>query len=91
MLTRQTALDFAPNGVRVNAICPGFIDTPMLRLYCESQPNPDAAWSEVLAQHPIGRLGTVDDIAGAALYLASDDSTWVTGVALPVDGGLLCQ
>jgi NAD(P)-dependent dehydrogenase (short-subunit alcohol dehydrogenase family) len=91
MLTRQAALDFAPNGVRVNAICPGFIDTPMLRLYCESQPNPDAAWSEVLAQHPIGRLGTVDDIAGAALYLASDDSTWVTGVALPVDGGLLCQ
>jgi NAD(P)-dependent dehydrogenase (short-subunit alcohol dehydrogenase family) len=91
MLTRQAALDFAAQGVRVNAICPGFIDTPMLRLYCESQPDPEAAWGEVLAQHPVGRLGTADDVAGAALYLASDDSTWVTGAAVPVDGGLLCR
>jgi NAD(P)-dependent dehydrogenase (short-subunit alcohol dehydrogenase family) len=91
MLTRQAALDYAPHGVRVNAICPGFIDTPMLRVYCEGQPDPAAAWGEVLAQHPMGRLGTPDDVAGAAVYLASDESAWVTGAAIPVDGGLLCQ
>jgi NAD(P)-dependent dehydrogenase (short-subunit alcohol dehydrogenase family) len=91
MLTRQAALDYAARGVRVNAICPGFIDTPMLRLYCDQQPDPVAAWDEVLAQHPAGRLGTPDDVAAAAVYFASDDSAWVTGTALPVDGGLLCQ
>jgi NAD(P)-dependent dehydrogenase (short-subunit alcohol dehydrogenase family) len=91
MLTRQAALDYAPFGVRVNAICPGFIDTPMLRQYCSQQPDPDAAWREVLAQHPIGRVGTPDDVAGAAVYLGSDDSTWVTGSTITVDGGLLAQ
>jgi NAD(P)-dependent dehydrogenase (short-subunit alcohol dehydrogenase family) len=91
MLTRQAALDYAPEGVRANAICPGFIDTPMLRVYCGSQPDPEAALGEVLAQHPVGRLGTPDDVAGAALYFASDDSVWVTGAALAVDGGLLSQ
>jgi NAD(P)-dependent dehydrogenase (short-subunit alcohol dehydrogenase family) len=91
MLTRQAALDYAPMGIRVNAICPGFIDTPMLRYYCDQQPDPDAAWQEVLAQHPMGRVGTPEDIAGAAVFLAGDDSTWVTGSTLTVDGGLLAQ
>jgi NAD(P)-dependent dehydrogenase (short-subunit alcohol dehydrogenase family) len=91
MLTRQAALDYAPFGVRVNAICPGFIDTPMLRYYCDQQPDPDAAWREVLAQHPMGRVGTPEDVAGAAVYLAGDDSTWVTGSTITVDGGLLAQ
>ena len=58
MLTRQAALDFAKQNVRVNAVCPGFIDTPMLRGYCEAQPDPAAAMAEVLALHPMGRLGT---------------------------------
>jgi NAD(P)-dependent dehydrogenase (short-subunit alcohol dehydrogenase family) len=91
MLTRQAALDYAPFGVRVNAICPGFIDTPMLRSYCEQQPDPDAVWRDVLAQHPMGRVGTPADIAGAAVFLAGDDSTWVTGSSIAVDGGLLAQ
>jgi len=91
MLTRQAALDYAPMGIRVNAICPGFIDTPMLRYYCDQQPDPDAAWREVLAQHPMGRVGTPEDVAGAAVFLAGDDSTWMTGSALTVDGGLLAQ
>jgi len=91
MLIRQAALDYAPMGIRVNAICPGFIDTPMLRYYCSQQPDPDAAWHEVLAQHPMGRVGTPEDIAGAAFYLAGDDSTWVTGSTITVDGGLLAQ
>lgn len=91
MLTRQAALDYASLGVRVNAICPGFIETPMLHEYCRQQPDPDAAWADVVAAHPIGRLGSPADVAGAAVYFASDDSSWVTGAALAVDGGLLCQ
>ncbi|PWU24365.1 MAG: short-chain dehydrogenase [Candidatus Rokuibacteriota bacterium] len=91
MLTRQAALDYARFGVRVNAICPGFIDTPMLRYYCDQQADPDAAWREVLAQHPMGRVGTPADVAGAAVFLAGDDSKWVTGSSIAVDGGLLAQ
>jgi NAD(P)-dependent dehydrogenase (short-subunit alcohol dehydrogenase family) len=91
MLTKQAALDYASDGVRVNAICPAFIDTPMLHVYCEGQPEPETAWDEVVALHPMGRVGTPDDVAGAALFFASDDSAWVTGTALAVDGGFLCQ
>jgi NAD(P)-dependent dehydrogenase (short-subunit alcohol dehydrogenase family) len=91
MLTRQSALDFATQNVRVNAICPGFIQTPMPDQYCKSQPNPASAMEEVVALHPMRRLGTPDDVAGAAVYFASAESAWVTGAALAVDGGLLCQ
>ena len=91
MLTRQAALDFASKEVRINAICPGFIETPMLVQYCASQPNPESAYQEVVGLHPMGRLGTPEDVAGAAVYFASDDSKWVTGASLAVDGGLLTQ
>lgn len=91
MLTRQAALDYAPANVRVNAICPGFIDTPMLRVYCEGQEDPEATLDEVIGMHPMGRLGTCDDVAAAAVYLSSDDAAWVTGASLAVDGGLLCH
>lgn len=91
MVTRQAALDYAAAGVRVNAICPGFIVTPMLESYCAGQGDPEAVMQQVIALHPMGRLGTGDDVAVAAVYFASDESTWVTGAALPVDGGLLCQ
>ncbi len=75
----------------MNAICPGFIETPMLVQYCSSQPNPETAYQEVVDLHPMGRLGTPEDVAGAAVYFASDDSRWVTGASLAVDGGLLTQ
>ena len=91
MLTKQAALDYAEQNVRVNAICPGFIETPMLYEYCDGQPDPESAMAEVVAFHPMGRVGSVDDVAGAAVYFASDDSNWVTGTALPVDGGLLTR
>ena len=91
MLTRQATLDYAPANVRVNAICPGFIDTPMLRVYCEGQADPEAALDEVIGLHPMRRLGTSEDVASAAVYFASDDAGWVTGAALAVDGGLLCH
>jgi NAD(P)-dependent dehydrogenase (short-subunit alcohol dehydrogenase family) len=89
MLTRQTAFEYAPQNVRINAICPGFIVTPMLDQYCAASADPEQALRDVIALHPMGRLGTPDDVAGAAAFLASDDATWITGAALPVDGGLL--
>jgi NAD(P)-dependent dehydrogenase (short-subunit alcohol dehydrogenase family) len=81
-LTRQMALECAP-AVRVNCVCPGVIETPMT-----AELRADEAWSErTLKKYPLGRFGRPDDIAMAILYLASDDAAFVTGVALPVDGG----
>jgi NAD(P)-dependent dehydrogenase (short-subunit alcohol dehydrogenase family) len=85
-LTRMAALEGAPHGVRANCVCPGFIDTPMTRL---SGPKEDvdaqfAGWNKVC---PLGRAGQPEDIARAMLFLASDDAAFITGVALPVDGG----
>ena len=91
MLTRQAALDYSAKGVRINAICPGFIETPMLLEYCDGQGDPEATMAEVVAMHPAGRLGQVDDVASAAVYFASEDSAWVTGTSLPVDGGMLVR
>jgi NAD(P)-dependent dehydrogenase (short-subunit alcohol dehydrogenase family) len=89
MLTRQTALDYAPHRVRVNSICPAFIVTPMAEKYFAQQRDPVAARREVESAHPLGRLGRPEDIAFGALYLASDESSWVTGTTLVVDGGLM--
>ena len=87
MLAKALALDYATRGIRVNALCPGIIDTPMLHAFAQSRPDPDAAWRSYSAAQPIGRLGTVDECADAALWLVSDESSFITGVALPVDGG----
>jgi NAD(P)-dependent dehydrogenase (short-subunit alcohol dehydrogenase family) len=91
MLTRQLALDYAASGIRVNAICPGFIDTPELQHYVLQQDDPAAALAEVESLHPIGRIGRAEEIAAAAAFLASDESSFVTGEALVVDGGFLVQ
>jgi NAD(P)-dependent dehydrogenase (short-subunit alcohol dehydrogenase family) len=81
-LTRQLAAEWAP-AVRVNCVCPGHIDTPLTAALMS-----DAAWrATMLARYPLGRFGRVDDIAAAILYLASDEASFVTGAALPVDGG----
>ena len=91
MLTRQLAVDYSQHGVRSNAICPGFIDTPQLQYYIGEQENPEAALAEVASLHPIGRVGNPDEVAAAAVFLASDESSFITGASLVVDGGLLVQ
>jgi len=86
-LARALALDYATQGIRVNALCPGVIDTPMLQRFADAMPDPGAAWSEYSAAQPMGRLGTAEECADAALWLVSDEASFITGVALPVDGG----
>jgi len=81
-LTRQMAIQWAPK-VRVNCVCPGVIETPMTRALLE-----DPGWREaILTKYPLARFGQPDEVAAAILYLASDEAAFVTGVALPVDGG----
>ena len=87
MLAKALALDYATRGIRVNALCPGIIDTPMLRRFTGAMPDPAASWAAHAAAQPMGRLGTPEECAAAAAWLVSDDASFVTGVALPVDGG----
>lgn len=86
-MTRSVALDYAADKVRANAIVPGAIDTPFLHRSFARQPDPDAARQRSLDRHPMGRFGTVEEIAKAALFLASDDSSFTTGSVLMVEGG----
>jgi NAD(P)-dependent dehydrogenase (short-subunit alcohol dehydrogenase family) len=86
-LTRAMAIDHGPQGIRVNCICPGDTDTPMLRSEAHQLGLDETAFLEESAERPLNRLGTGEDIARAVLYFASDDSAWVTGSTLVVDGG----
>lgn len=83
-LTRSAALEYASRGVRINAICPGTFDTPMVSSMLEEQAE---AIKEILREQPIGRLGRVEEIADAVLWLCSSASTFVIGHALAIDGG----
>jgi NAD(P)-dependent dehydrogenase (short-subunit alcohol dehydrogenase family) len=87
MFGKALALDLAPHGIRVNAICPGIIDTPMFRSSWEGNPDPQAELARILDRYVIKRPGQPDEIAHAALFLTGDESSFVTGVALAVDGG----
>lgn len=87
MLAKALALDYATQGIRVNALCPGIIDTPMLHEFADTRPDPASAWGSYERAQPMGRLGTPEECADAALWMVSDESSFVTGVALPVDGG----
>jgi NAD(P)-dependent dehydrogenase (short-subunit alcohol dehydrogenase family) len=89
-LTKSAALEYAKAGIRVNAVCPGMIDTPM------AKPKKDKggffSWDERAKQEvPLGRRGTPEEVAEAVLWLCSDAASYVTGIAMPVDGGILAQ
>ncbi|GIF98153.1 glucose 1-dehydrogenase [Catellatospora citrea] len=80
-MTKSTALEGAPHGIRVNAVCPGLVDTPMIADLPEEQRN------SLSAAHPLGRIAQPREIADAVLWLSSDKAAFITGIALPVDGG----
>jgi len=88
-LTRTMALDFATDGIRVNAIAPGAIDTPMLRRSFARHADPEPVREASRNRHAMKRFGEATEVAEAALYLASDASSFTTGIVLPVDGGWL--
>lgn len=90
-ITRAMAIDHGPEGIRVNAICPGYINTPLMEKWLDSVPDRDATMRQVLEVHPVGRIGTPRDVAHAALFLASDAASFITGTCLVVDGGMTAQ
>jgi NAD(P)-dependent dehydrogenase (short-subunit alcohol dehydrogenase family) len=85
-LTQNMALKYGRYHVRANVICPGTIQTPIWQAHLEKDPH---IFERLTPWYPLGRVGQPEDIARAALFLASDEAAWITGVALPVDGGLM--
>jgi NAD(P)-dependent dehydrogenase (short-subunit alcohol dehydrogenase family) len=86
-LTKSMALDHAIDGVRVNCICPARVETPFVSARIKEYPDPEAAYREMTASQPVGRMGRPEEIAAAVVYLASDEATFITGSALIIDGG----
>ena len=86
-MTRQLSVELARLGVRVNCVCPGTVDTPVLRTAMAAQPDSQAFLDLLLSGHPIGRIGKPEEIAAAVAFLASDEASFITGAILPVDGG----
>lgn len=87
-LTKSLALDHALDGIRVNCICPGRVETPFVKARLREYPDPERAYREMASAQAVGRMGRPEEIAAAAAYLASDDAAFVTGSALIIDGGL---
>ena len=87
-MTKSMAIDLAPHGVRVNAICPGWIATPLVDDWFSQQEDEAASRKYIYSQHPMGRIGTSEECGRAALFLATDEASFITGVALPLDGGV---
>ncbi len=88
-ITKTTALELAGQGIRVNAVAPGAIATEMIDRFAGTEGSENRQW--LASQHPMGRLGLVQEIAAAVLYLASDAASFTTGISLPVDGGYLAK
>jgi NAD(P)-dependent dehydrogenase (short-subunit alcohol dehydrogenase family) len=89
--SKTLALELAPDGIRVNALCPGATETQLYKDWLGSQDDPERARRDLFGKHPLGRIGKPEEMAKAALYLASDDASFVTGHALLVDGGYTAQ
>jgi len=87
-MSRSLAVDFVERGIRVNSVCPGTVDTPSFRQRVQAHSDPDAALKDFISRQKMGRIGTADEIAALVLYLASDESNFVTGTEIVVDGGI---
>ena len=87
ILTKNMAIDYGGRAIRVNAICPGFIDTPMIRQVLFGAPEMAGVGDDILREHKLGRMGQPEEIAAAAAFLLSSEASFVTGHALAVDGG----
>lgn len=87
-LTRAMSTDYAAHGIRANSVSPGTIDSPMLHDFVAWQNDPDALLRQYDAMHPLGRVGSIDEVANVCLFLASDEASFVTGANYTVDGGL---
>lgn len=85
--TKSMALDHALDGVRVNCVCPARVETPFVSARIKEYPDPEAAYREMTATQPVGRMGRPEEIAAAVLYLSSDQASFITGSALIIDGG----
>src|SRR5437588_9904110 len=86
-LTKSLALDHATQGIRVNCVCPGRVETPFVKARLREYQDPEAAYREMASSQAIGRMGKPEEIAAAVLYLVSDESAFITGTALIIDGG----
>jgi NAD(P)-dependent dehydrogenase (short-subunit alcohol dehydrogenase family) len=86
-LTRALALELGPDGIRVNCVCPAGVDTPLMRSWAATLPDPDAVLREQAAMHLTNRMASAEEIAAAIVFLASPAASFITGVALPVEGG----
>lgn len=87
-LTKSMAVDYAPDNIRVNCLCPGTVDTPSLNVRLSAKGNAEEARKQFIARQPLRRMGNAEEIAQAALYLVSDDASFVTGTAFQIDGGM---
>jgi NAD(P)-dependent dehydrogenase (short-subunit alcohol dehydrogenase family) len=88
-LTRAMSLDYAKKGIRVNCVCPGTVDTPMLRWAASLAPDPEEVIRTCDRMHALGRIGKAEEVADSIVYLASPMASFITGAALVVDGGML--
>jgi NAD(P)-dependent dehydrogenase (short-subunit alcohol dehydrogenase family) len=86
-MTKALALELAPDGIRVNCVCPAGVDTPLLRSWAQTLPDPEAVLQGQAEMHLLKRLATADEIATAIAFLASPDASFITGAILPVEGG----
>jgi NAD(P)-dependent dehydrogenase (short-subunit alcohol dehydrogenase family) len=91
MFSKVAAVDLAPYSIRVNAICPGVIDTQMPRNFISDLPDKDEIWRSFERGHLVQRVGRCEEVVPLAVYLASDESTFMTGAAIPIDGGWSVQ